>query len=170
LNLERKKVFNLILGQCTTALKDKMKSDKEWETTTKSYNPIQLYKIVERSILKQSESEYVFATGYEHEIAVKTFKQGSLSNAAFMEKMNTRFDVAKSVGVDFGWHNLWEHCAKQTHKQSYDQLTIDEMEEVREDAEERYLAYHMIHNSSSLHETLQMDLMKQFTQGDNNME
>lgn len=75
----------LILGQCTAALKDKkMKSDKEeWETTTKSYDPIQLYKIVEWSILKQSESEYVFATGYEHEMAVKTFKQGSLSNAAW---------------------------------------------------------------------------------------
>ena len=96
----------------------------------------------------------VFAMRYEQEMAVKTFKQGSLSNAAFMEKLNTRFDVAKSVGVDFGWHNLWEHCAKQTHKKSYDMLTIGEMEEVREDAEERYLAYLMIHNSSSLHETL----------------
>ena len=32
--------------------------------------------------------------------------------------------------------------------------------------EERYLAYLMIRNSSSLHETLQMDSMKQFSQGD----
>jgi len=52
-----------------------------------------------------------------------------------MEKLNSIFSVAKSMGVDFGWHSLWEHCAKQQAAasrcmKSYDTLTTDNQEEV----------------------------------------
>jgi len=164
---DRKKVFTLIKGQCTTQLKDEMKSDNDWETVNKSYDPIELYKLMERAILKHNDNEYIFATAYEHEMAVRTFKQGNLSNIQYVEKFNTRYDVAKSVGVEFGYESLWEYCAKDVHKMNYDSLTAAEQKDIREDAEERYISYLLIHNSSSLHESLRMDLLKQFSQGDN---
>ena len=75
--------------------------------------------------------------------------------------------AAKSVGVEFGYASLWEYCAKDVHKASYDSLMAAEQQQVREDAKERYISYILIHNSSSLHESLRTDLLKQFSQGDN---
>lgn len=80
----------------------------------------------------------VFAMRYEQEMAVKTFKRGSLGNMAFfMDHGEVEFNIqcAKSMGVDFGWHSLWEHCAKQQAAasrcmKSYDTLTTDNQEEV----------------------------------------
>ena len=164
---DRKKVFTLIKGQCTQQLKDEMKSDNDWEVVNKSYDPILLYKLMERAILKHNDNEYIFATAYEQEMAVRSFKQGNLSNTQYVEKFNTRYDVAKSVGVEFGYASLWEYCAKDVHKSNYDSLTSAEQREVREDAEERYISYILIHNSSNLHESLCTDLLKQFSQGDN---
>jgi hypothetical protein len=44
---DQKKVFTLIKGQCTQQLKDKMKSNNDWEVVNKSYDPIKLYKLIE---------------------------------------------------------------------------------------------------------------------------
>jgi hypothetical protein len=41
-------VYALIYGQCTQILHDKMKQDKNWT----SYKPLELYKLIERVILK----------------------------------------------------------------------------------------------------------------------
>ena len=167
LSSDHKNVFTLIKGQCTQQLKDEMKSDNDWDSVNKSYDPIKLYKLMERAILKHNDNEYIFATAYEQEMAVRSFKQGNLSNTQYVEKFNTRYDVAKSVGVEFGYASLWEYCAKDAHKASYDSLMAAEQQQVRDDAEERYISYILIHNSSSLHESLRTDLLKQFSQGDN---
>ena len=38
----RGKVYSLVLGQCTTALLDKMKQDAAWQGVSDSYDPLQL--------------------------------------------------------------------------------------------------------------------------------
>ncbi len=38
----RGKVYSLVLGQCTTALLDKMKRDAAWQGVSDSYDPLQL--------------------------------------------------------------------------------------------------------------------------------
>ena len=57
---------------------------------------------MEKVILKQSEDQYALSALAEQIIAVYTTKQGNLLNAQCYEQSNTRVDVAKSVGVDFG--------------------------------------------------------------------
>ena len=64
--------------------------------------------------MTHNNNEYIFFMGYEQEMAVRTFKQGNLSNMQYVEKFNTRYDVAKSVGVEFGYLTLWEYCAKDS--------------------------------------------------------
>ncbi len=118
-------------------------------------------------MLKSNDNEYIFASAYEHEMAVRTFKHGNLSNPQYVERFNTKYEVAKSVGVQFGFYALWEHCAKELHKKSYKELDADQRTAIREDAEERYISYILVHNSSNLQESLRTDLLKQFSQGDN---
>ena len=57
----RGNVYALICGQCTQILQDKMKQDKYWATVSVSYKPLELYKLIERVILKQTEDQYPVA-------------------------------------------------------------------------------------------------------------
>ncbi len=54
-------VYVLINGQCTHILQDKMKQNKNWATVSVSYKPLELYKLIERVILKQTEDQYPVA-------------------------------------------------------------------------------------------------------------
>ena len=56
----RGKVYTLILGQCTQVLKDKLKEDLDWILTSENYNGIRLYKLIEKYVLKQTESQYKY--------------------------------------------------------------------------------------------------------------
>jgi LPS O-antigen subunit length determinant protein (WzzB/FepE family) len=58
-------VYALIYGQCTQILQDKMKQDKNWVTVSVSYKPLELYKLIERVILKQTEDQYPVAALWE---------------------------------------------------------------------------------------------------------
>jgi hypothetical protein len=54
-------VYVLIYGQGTQILQEKMKQDKNWATVSVSYKPLELYKLIKRVILKQTEDQYPVA-------------------------------------------------------------------------------------------------------------
>ena len=56
----RGKVYALILGQCTQTLKDKLKEDGDWEDIAEKYDAIRLLKLIEKYVLKQTESHYLY--------------------------------------------------------------------------------------------------------------
>jgi hypothetical protein len=53
--------YSLILGQCTQLLQDKMKQDASWTRVSASYDPLKLYRLIKRVVLKQTENQYPFA-------------------------------------------------------------------------------------------------------------
>ena len=55
----RGQTYSLILGQCTQLLHDKLKQEPTWEVVSVSYNPMQLYRSLERVILAQTEDQYL---------------------------------------------------------------------------------------------------------------
>ena len=63
----RGQTYSLILGQCTQLLHDKMKQEPTWSVVSVSYNALQLYRLIERVILAQTEDQYPFATIYDQE-------------------------------------------------------------------------------------------------------
>jgi len=50
----RGQAFSLIQGQCTQLLQDKMKQDTDWNTVSTSYDPLTLYRLIEKTILAQT--------------------------------------------------------------------------------------------------------------------
>jgi hypothetical protein len=54
----RGKIFSLLLGQCTQVLIDKMKQDVDWGTISDSFDPIALFMLIEKLVLKQSDNQY----------------------------------------------------------------------------------------------------------------
>jgi hypothetical protein len=71
---DRGQTYSLILGQCSQLLKDKMKQDISWGTVSVSYNPLTLYRLIEKTILAQTEDQYPLATVYEQELSFYSFR------------------------------------------------------------------------------------------------
>jgi hypothetical protein len=76
----RGQAFSLIQGQCTQLLQDKMKQDMEWTNASTSYDHLTLYRLIERTVLAQTENKYPFKTVYEQELSFYSFRQETLSN------------------------------------------------------------------------------------------
>ena len=163
----RGQAFSLILGQCTQLLQDRMKQDTDWTTVSTSYDPLQLCQLIEKTILAQTEDQYPFATVYDQEMALYSFRQETMTNAQWYERFNTKVDVASAIGVTRQHKVLLEYVSQETHTQAFTDLTAAQQLAVRNDAEERYHAYAFLRQSGKQHANLKMDLQNDFTTGDN---
>lgn len=99
LSKHRGQTYNLILGQCTQLLHDRMKRDADWKTVSTSYDPLLLYRLIERTILAQTEDQYPFATVYDQEQGFYSFRQDNLTNAQWYKKFNMKIDVGNAIGI-----------------------------------------------------------------------
>ena len=122
----RGQAFSLILGQCTQLLQDKMKQDTNWEVVSTSYNPLSLYRLIERTILAQTEDQYPFATVYDQEMGLYAFRQETVTNAQWYERFNTKVDVANAIGVTRQHKVLLEYVAQDTLTQAFEVLTPEQ--------------------------------------------
>jgi hypothetical protein len=145
-----------------------MKQDKNWTTLSVSYKPLELYKLIKRVILKQTEDQYPVAALWEQLTNVANAKQGNLSNNEWYDWFNTKVEVAESVGVSFDFEKIWEYCALEAHKAAYTLLQPDEQEAVRVSARERSLLYAPIKTSNSKHDKIKDDLSDDYTKGSDN--
>ena len=62
-----------------------MKQDADWDTVSTSYDPLRLYRLIEKTILAQTEDQYPFATVYEQELALYSFWQETMTNLQWYE-------------------------------------------------------------------------------------
>ena len=167
LQKHRGQAFSLVLGQCSQMLHDKMKQDNDWTVASTSCNPITLSRLIEKTILAQTEDQHPFATVYEQELTFYSFRQETLSNPQWCERFNTKVDVATAIGITRQHKVLLEYVAQELHTQAFNALTVDEQEAVREDAEERHLSHAFLRQSGPQHGNLKIDLQNDFTTGDN---
>jgi hypothetical protein len=65
-----------------------MKQDASWTTVSASYDPLKLYRLIERVVLKQTEDKYPYAVVHEQSLAVLNTKQGGLSNTQCYKHFN----------------------------------------------------------------------------------
>ena len=164
--LNQQKAFAIIIGQCTQRLQDKLHDDSQWEKVNKDQKPLVLYTLIEKVVMKQTGDEYPPHNLVENLLAVLTLKQqNNQSNAQWYEKLNTRVDVAESVGVQFNnFPSMWDYCCEAKGWQEFDTLTLDEQDTIRSESKERLLAYLLIVNSSNTptHESVKNNLLEAF--------
>ena len=164
--LNQQKAYGIIIGQCTQHLQDKLHDNPQWENVNKNRKPLELYMLIKRVVMKQTGDEYPPHNLVENLLAVLTLKQqNNQSNAQWYEKLNTRVDVAESVGVQFSnFTSLWDYCCESRGWGEYETLTYDEQDTIRNDSKERLLAYLLIVNSSNTttHESVKNNLLESF--------
>ena len=56
------KVHNLLLGQHTSIVKDRLKEEADWIVVSEAYDAIRIYELIEKYMLKQMESWYRYLT------------------------------------------------------------------------------------------------------------
>jgi hypothetical protein len=149
LTKQRGQAFSLILGQCTQLLQDRMKQDTDWNITSTSYNPLELYRLIEKTTLAQMEDQYPFATVYNQELNFYSFRQETMSNPQWYEKFNTKVDVGSAIGITRQHKVLLEYVAQENHTLTFAALSAKQKQAVREDAEERYISYTFLHQSGA---------------------
>ena len=165
LEKHRGQVFALIVGQCTQLLLDKMKQEKKWEVVSASYDPLELYKLIESVVLKQTEDQYVVAAMWDQYKRVFNAQQGTMSNTQHYEAFRTILEVAESVGCVFAHDKTREYCAQDEYKTSYDSLAPDEKAKVDDSARERFIAYGLLRTSGKDHDHLKHALSDDFAKG-----
>jgi hypothetical protein len=148
----------LIQYQCTQLLQDKMKQDPDWITVSTSYDPLTLYRLIERTVLAQTKDQYPFATLYDQELVLYSFKQESLSNPQWYERFNTKIDFGDAIGVTHQHKVLLEYVAQELHNQAFGDLAAAKQLLVRDDAEECYVSYAFLRQSGTQHGNLKVDL------------
>jgi hypothetical protein len=161
-------VYLLILDQCTQLLQDKMKQEKAWAQVSVSYKPLELYKLIERVVLKQTEDQYPIAAVWDQYGAVYNAKQGNLTSTEWYEQLNTKVEVAESVGCMFVNDKTLTYCSELEYKRPYGQLTDAEKTVVTNLAHDRFIAYGMLKTSSNTHNKIKSDLSDDFTKGSDN--
>jgi hypothetical protein len=167
LEKQRGQAFSMIRGQCMQVLLDKMKHDVDWTVASESYDPLILFKLIEKTVLAQTEDQYPYATVYEQECTLYSFSQNALSNEQWYERFNTRIDVGTAIGVTRQHRVLLEHVAAEAIPPTlFENMTPEQQTDTRDKAEERYLSYVFLRQSGKQHNKLKIDLQNDFTTGD----
>ena len=161
-------VYLLILGQCTQLLQDKMKQEKAWAQVSVSYKPLDLYKLIESVVLKQTEDQYPVVALWEQYGAVYNAKQGNLTSTEWYERFNAKVEVAESVGCVFANNKTLTYCSELEYKLPYSQLTNANKIVVTNLACDRFIAYGMLKMSSNAHNKIKSGLSDDFTKGSDN--
>ena len=127
------------------------------------YDPLTLYRFIEKTVLGQTEDQYPFATVYNQKLGFWAFRKDTLSNPQWYKRFNTKVDVGEVIGVTQQHEVLLEYVAQELHTQTFSTLTEAEQLSVCEDTEECCLSYAFLRHSSIQRGSLRVDLQNYFT-------
>ncbi len=143
-------LYSVIYGQCTTILQDKIKNESEWDKVNTAQDPLLLYKLIEKVILKQTKDQYPFAVMWDQYVNVFGAKQPSnVTYNQWHELFKTKIEVGMSVGCTFAQDKALDYCALEKYKLKYKDLQADEMEIIDKDTMERFIGYGIIQTSDA---------------------
>ncbi len=133
LKKSRGKVYSLLLGQCTQVLVDKMKQDTTWVMVCGLFDQILLFKLIENSVLKQSDNQYKTAVLIAKQLSILSFHQDDqVPNATYYNWFPTRVEVARQAGVCYYTPDLLDTKCVELSCSDYEALMPVEQKNVRD--------------------------------------
>ena len=150
LKKSRGKIYSLLLGQCTQVLINKMKQDVDWGTISDSFDPIALFKLIEKFVLKQSDNQYKTAVLIAKQLSILQFRQDDqVTNATYYDCFTTRVEVTRQEGVCYYTPDLLDTKATELGKAlPFTKLLEVEQKAIIKLVEQEYLTYLFLNNSS----------------------
>ncbi len=132
---------------------------------SKSFDPILLFKLIEKFVLKQSDNQYKTAVLIAKQLSTLSFHQDNqVPNTTYYDQFTTRVEVACQAGVCYYTPDLLDTKCLELSCTKYDTLTPAKQKNVREVIEQEYLAYLFINNSNQkLHSQLKKDVANDYS-------
>jgi hypothetical protein len=167
LKKSRKKIYSLLLGQCTQVLVDKMKQDTDWVKISGLFDPTLLFKLIKKFVLKQSNNQYKTAVLIAEQLSILLFRQDDqIGNATYYDWFTTRVEVACQAGVCYHSPDLLEGNAAQLKMGAFNTLLPTNKKTVVDIVEQEYLAYLFINNSNvKMHSQLKKVVANDYSKG-----
>ena len=94
-----------------------------------------LLDLIEKTLLAQTEDQYLFAIVYAQEISLYAFHQNILTKDQWYNRFNTKVDVGTAIGITRQHVVLMEWTSQQVEEQSFTKLSDDNKLENFEEAE-----------------------------------
>jgi hypothetical protein len=108
-----------------------MKQDADWVMISESFDPILLFKLIEKFVLKQPDNQYRTAVLIAEQMSILSFCQDdNLGNAVYYDCFTTRVEVARQAGVCYYSQALLEDKATQLKLGDFDSLSSVEQKKV----------------------------------------
>jgi hypothetical protein len=162
------KIYSLLLGQCTQVLIDKIKQDVDWVTISDSFDPIALFKLIKKFVLKQSDNQCRTAVLIAEQLSILQFCQDDqVTNAMYYDCFTTRVEVARQAGVCYYTPDLLDMKAVELGKAlPFTKLLDIEQKAIIKLVEQEYLAYLFLNNSNQkMHTQLKKDVANNYSKG-----
>ena len=148
-------------------MKDKLKEDVDWQAISDGYDSIRLMALIEKYVLKQTESHYPYLAVQEESRSMLNFAQGDdMTIGTCYEKFTTRMSIFERQGCSFvNQHLLNTEAVLLYPGQTYDALTPDEKARTQKVARDKYLGVLFLVRSGKCYHQLQFDIKNDHAQG-----
>jgi hypothetical protein len=130
-----------------------------------SFDPILLFKLIEKFVLKQSDNQYKMVVLIAKQLSILSFRQDNqVPNATYYDWFTTRVEVAGQAGVCYYTPDLLDTKCVELSCTEHDTLTPAKQMNIREVMEQEYLAYMFINSSNQkLHSQLKKDVANDYS-------
>ena len=167
LTTDRAKVYELIKGQCTPRLMDKLEKESSWISTQQQKDPLKLFSLIEKLTLSHTDDTYYYQAWYDSLYALFNIRCEH-SDLEYMKRFDALLRVFQAQG---GWFHK-NHLDHETTNlpeaakdgiSSYQDLPEEQQEAVQEMIGEKIATYMMLRQSGSRHAALRMDMQNDYT-------
>jgi hypothetical protein len=162
------KVYSLILGQCSQALRNRLEASTTWAAINDGSDVIRLLQLVQTCMMQRQTRQYPLHSLWDAENHVFKFQQRNLANNEYYDKFKDLVANAERLGSDMGAHSARVEAILQEVAVDPDMPTAAETTQARERAKDEFLAVMFIMNCDRRrYGTLVRDIENEFTRGTN---
>ena len=162
------RVFALLLGQCSQALRNRMEPHEDWHGINLTSDVIELLKLIQSCMSQKQTRKDPDHAVVDADIMLYRFTQNNLADNSYYEKFKDLVQTVESLGGEIGCQaeRVFEHLKKTAADPN--NPTPDETEAARLIAKDRYLAILFLVNSDRRrYGGLVRDITNQHTRGVN---
>ena len=172
LEVNLKKSYAVIWGQCTELLKARIRSDTNYTAVNDAYDAIGLFEIINRIVHRFESQKYGAQAMYLSYAKFFNFKQEDLNNETYLERFNEHVDVIRSYGGDFNMMSYMydeDYLAMTVDKRAAYIQDPENVQEISTRLDNSFLATAFICKANiEKFGKLREDLENDYTKGNNN--
>jgi hypothetical protein len=141
------RVYALILGQCSQALRNHMEANEEWERINDESNVMDLLHLIQGCMTQRQTRQKPVHTLMDAEAQVFGFRQKNLADNEYYDKFKDLVSIAERLGSDIGAQTDRVNTILQSIAADPDIPTELERRQAHEQAKDEYLAVMFLMNS-----------------------